>query len=251
MEGNPIENRVPEVDKRELTPTEKQELFSKWKTPLDVILPGINIAGLNRDEEFKRYEAPTDEITLHNSYHEGRGDGAGTEYIMGILDYFNPGYKKSAEVLGIRNFIEPFFKGRVVVDLGAGDAGGYYLARECHAKGYISVDKFRHPFVDYRIQESLFHGGSKAQNIPFAVVMEDMLEFLRRLPAESVSILTSAVTVGIRREYAHQVEDEIVRVLDPQGAYITHFSEFTPETLKMEKSKHYPDRWGGLVRFTK
>jgi hypothetical protein len=78
-----------------------------------------------------------------------------------------------------------------------------------------------------------------------------MLNFLKRMPDNSASILTCGVTVGIGNKYARDVEEQIKRVLDPNGAYITHMSNFEPKGLKQDRSSIVAPYHGGLLKFTK
>ena len=62
----------------------------------------------------------------------------------------------------------------------------------------------------------------KLNKIPVAVVEEDMLSFLKRLPPNSVSIWCSGIDINILPDpnYREAVSKEIVRVLHPRGAYV-------------------------------
>ena len=133
------------------------------------------------------------------------------------------------------------------MDIASGDGQdpfGYVLAQLLGAKAYIGVDKFFDPLFEYfSIQGIKERYHISPSDIPFAAVKEDALDFLKRIPDNSASILTCALTgqIGIGRKYATVVEKEIARVLDPNGAYISMFSDFDPkELLSLERA---PDGW--------
>ncbi|GEM_PF-1714280 len=115
------------------------------------------------------------------------------------------------------------FRGKVVVDLGAGSYPiGYCIADYCKARGYIGVEPIYTEELANRLQHAEIYAAHKLNIIPFTVIGEDMLGFLRRLPDNSVSILCSGIDTYIieRGDYRDAVAKEIIRVLDPDGVYI-------------------------------
>lgn len=121
------------------------------------------------------------------------------------------------------------FKDQVVVDLGAGNMNGYLAAMEGRASGYVGVDKFTDLTGFYKdpkfVRESADKRGSTKEKalIPVATVQEDMLIFLRRLPDNSVSIISSGLTFLIENEiYVDEVKKEMGRVLSPNGFLVVN-----------------------------
>jgi|GEM_PF-2052813 len=144
-------------------------------------------------------------------------------------------------------------KGQILVDLGPADTGGgYLLATSLGCKGYIGVEKFWHRqllenlesftqekideqldeldyFKDYEFSSKTFGASIKPEGrlIPVATVNDDMLLFLKRLPDNSVSILTSGIdsTIIPNESYMRELADEIQRVLNKDGTYMTCVSD--------------------------
>ncbi len=116
------------------------------------------------------------------------------------------------------------FKDQIVVDLGAGSDGyGLRLAERAGARAVIEIE----PFFSHLLLENI-QNPKDAQpypnttRIPIAIVPEDALKFLKRLPDNSVSILASGIESYIieNRMYRDRLGREIVRVLSPNGAVI-------------------------------
>ena len=228
----------------------RDSFVEKHSVPLENLVNGIDLSGLRLDPIFKVYESH--EYDNIDSWNKREGEAASTEYNDLLLrDIRNP---IGAEQL--RKFME-IMRGTILIDLGARDCDGYFLAKEFGARGYIGVDKFHCKNPNILNQEDGQLWGSRElknkSDIPYTVVQEDMLDFLKRLPDNSVSILTTGVEVGIEGKFARLVEKEIERVLDPKGAYITFFSKFEPKGLKRTKfqGETSANRHGGLWQFTK
>lgn len=98
------------------------------------------------------------------------------------------------------------------------------------AAAYVGVDKY----FAYGLRENI-KIEQAANPLPSAVVREDLLSFLRRLPDGSVSIICSALTkrhIVSDPEYIRQVDAEIARVLHPQGVYVNYMdAAFKPRGL--------------------
>lgn len=149
--------------------------------------------------------------------------GFGTGFAQDV--YSDRKDEKIREALG-------FLENQIVVDLGAGRKPyGYFVADIAKAKGYIAVEPNFTGELLYRL--SMIHipdgeGWCKPSKdhvlnrTPLAVVEEDMLSFLRRLPDSSVSLFSAGIDDDVipNKEYRKEVVKEIVRVLDPKGAYI-------------------------------
>ncbi len=112
------------------------------------------------------------------------------------------------------------FNNQLVIDLGAGDASmatAYEVAEIGGAKAYVAVELHADGRSAFRLR--LF---SEERNIPCALVAEDMLSFLRRLPDKSISSICSGIDSHIiDYSYADKVSEELRRVIHPDGAYLT------------------------------
>lgn len=122
------------------------------------------------------------------------------------------------------------FKNQVVVDLGAGNFYGYEAAVIGEAKGYVAVDKYNdlsRMYADPKeVKDRMDDNDSFAKGrdiIPAAVELDDMLSFLRRLPDNSVSIISSGqIDVIDNQKYREEVRKEVARVLSDEGFLIVN-----------------------------
>lgn len=166
------------------------------------------------------------------------------------------------------------WEGQTLVDLGCGrELDGYIIAKLAGATTYIAVDpfnmsKFYQRLTDpkeskgdmefneriQKIRESIQIQGYdnklvkkivanidshlNGKHLPVSLIAEDMVTALRRLPDNSTSILAAGLDKCIiwRDEYAELAEEEISRVLHPQGAYLAMCSRFVPKKLYLDSS---------------
>lgn len=211
------ENREPEDDK-------KVEIVL-----IEQLIPGIK-------------DSPTEEI----DYGTNRfGDSFMPEFLKALRALTSS--RERLEILTKR------FRDQVIVDLGPGDYGeGYFLAASLGAKGYVGVEKFRQNMLEKNLKsvtkesnnryaESLHYFEAREGNIkpesdliPASIVGEDMLSFLKRLPDNSVSILTSGIDSNIipNEKYRREVASEIQRVLNKNGVYMTCASDIPVKGLE-------------------
>ncbi len=117
----------------------------------------------------------------------------------------------------LKRKLKRYFKNQIIVDLGAGkNIRGLQIATALDAKGYIGVEsnwpKQLHDIIK-RKEETL--------KIPVAVVPEDMLSFLQRLPDKSVGVMAHGITWEIlhSQDYTDKVDNEIMRVLAKNSAF--------------------------------
>ena len=109
------------------------------------------------------------------------------------------------------------FNSQVVLDLGAGNDSKFYNSvSDFDINGYIGVELFH----EERLLDGL-RNSFNSKKIPFAVVREDMLNFLKRIPDNSVSVHISGIDEIIIPDisYHKKVIQEISRVLHPRGVY--------------------------------
>jgi hypothetical protein len=119
-------------------------------------------------------------------------------------------------------------KGQVLVDIGAGETGnGYMFASRFGAKGYVGVEP------NWANELSTSISKQEVQLIPAIVVKEGMLDFLKRLPDKSVSVMAVAIDhCIITSEMAVEVSSQIERVLDPMGGFINAMSNVLKPNLR-------------------
>jgi len=122
---------------------------------------------------------------------------------------------KSNATKKIREFFNRF-ESQIVLDLGANSSHLYNLISGFNVEGYVGVEVFH----DEKLINSLKDSFNK-KKIPFAVVREDMLNFLKRVPSNSVSVHVSGIDDEIipDQNYQKEVIKEIARVLHPRGIY--------------------------------
>ena len=127
-------------------------------------------------------------------------------------------------------------RGQVLVDLGAGMFGsGYEIACTLGAHAYVAVDKF---FADRAFEHLTQTADEHPHPVPFVVAQEDLLDFLKRLPDRSVSVLCSALQRPVINDptYIDAVNREISRVVHVKGAYVNYGdSVFRPDDLTSEQ----------------
>jgi len=150
--------------------------------------------------------------------------------------------------------------GQILVDLGAGNTNlGYSLSLLLGAAKYVGVEKFAKTVKELEKQLSQIniksgkisldnpavYDGRKSLKeqkivtvdklIPASVVQDKMLHFLRRLPDNSVSILTSGIHDQLidNPDYRAAIAVEIERVLHPKGAYISNCSDINTKNLSL------------------
>ena len=129
-------------------------------------------------------------------------------------------------------------EGGILVDLGAGDdTAGYELALRSRAAGYVGVERFNAHYLSLSLRRFLTDPNSRSYLsgerisrgcpiIPAAVVCADMRDFLRALPEESVSVLTSGMDHSILPDenYRNESRDYIQRVVGNRWTHLSHCS---------------------------
>lgn len=146
------------------------------------------------------------------------------------------------------------YKGKIIIDLGAGDSWhGYLLSTFLEAKAYIGVEKFRSDVLksqlsgitleditkycvrNYNDPRKIGYGWKPAESTSLpeaAVVADDILNFLRRLPDKSVSIFAFGIDQFVfpgKNDSAELIK-ELERVLDAEGGYLED-NGFSPKNL--------------------
>jgi len=118
--------------------------------------------------------------------------------------------------------LQEAFKDSVVVDLGAGNGTtrpnrSYEMACLLGARGYIGVETFNFQSLarSYLRTEQLRAGYAP---IPFNLVAEDAVSFMKRLPDNSVNLLNSGIgDILVKDSYKNNFRSEMGRVLKVGG----------------------------------
>ena len=237
---------------REELDRERKEFFSRYSKPLDTLIEGINMNGFSIKSSSDCgpwYESNSIESD-DESFRRGAGMCATTPYADEVLNQ-SPLKDATEEELDFWRGI----KNSVVLDIASGRKGpyGYVLASALGAKAYVGVDKFCTP-VFYRedVEDIRHRFRISEENIPYAMVQEDAVDFANRVPNEAVSVFIFALTgqIGIRDAYARKLEKQIFRILNPKGAYLSYFADFEPRGLDKQKHSRLTG-FGGLLKFTK
>jgi|SRR3989344_380202 len=128
------------------------------------------------------------------------------------------------------------FKKKIIVDIGAGRfTKGYDLACILEAKGYVAVEPFNFNYLleDFLLQSgnlgrksqwSSTKKGTKFDPIPYNIVAEDGLNFLRRIPDHSVVVFTFGLNdhaVINDGSYVSEMAKEMERVTENDCYIIT------------------------------
>lgn len=149
--------------------------------------------------------------------------------------------------------------GQVVIDLGAGDTPwGYYLACAGKAKAYLAIEHyhadkltdqlFRH------VESSLFFDkiiDQSVKKIPYSVIVEDMLTFLKRLPDDSVSLFAFGINYGVLNNpgYATEVGAEVVRVLSVGGVLVESHANAVVENMPPKRLQIVYEGLINIIRY--
>jgi hypothetical protein len=212
---------------------ELQHEQEKNENSLERILPGIDLHELTRDS-LGVYYAP--QLPETNDFDDNfLGLVAGR-----VIRPVSENEKRNQEKL--RSLVA----GRVLLDMGAGAfSNGYRVAEALGSKAYVGIE----PFVGRKLHETIRHDNevslvSKGQpHIPFAVVKEGILSFLKRLPDNSACVLTSGIDVFVLRGFEEtsgrdsdygELEKELARVIGIDGVQISYSSDVHPQEFKKE-----------------
>ena len=141
-----------------------------------------------------------------------------TAYGADVAEYIQPhGAEENPEKLEVFDYLVSKVKGNIVVDLGGTNMRRF--ASALGAKAYIGVDKFayeeehpRNAYVDLTPTE-------RKKDTDIISVKNDMLDFVSRLPDDSVCIIMNGIDGEIIRsdEYHTALAKEIMRVTKKDG----------------------------------
>lgn len=138
-----------------------------------------------------------------------------------------------------QEYAEKYFKNKIVVDIGCGvDISLFRVCCIVGAKGYIGVDyendydanlmsnlhskEYWEKHDNYFKKSRLDH----PRDVPVGLAYEKAQDFLKRLPDNSVSVYAGGLDTCIipGENETREIETEVIRVLDPKGAFISNCS---------------------------
>lgn len=217
---------------------------------LSELVPGINEEGMVSLDRFS--------------------PNAGEHYEDRVLKGLDLTHQFSAEILvGLtslevnepemfKKFQEKFSE-VTIVDLGAGGGNydnsstGYFIASMLKAKGYVGVEPFnwRDIFKSFLTSDDIMYadvGGidekwvNNVEPIPFNIVVDDAVSFLKRLPDESVFLLSAGLRDVVSDiSYGNELSQEMLRVLKKHGICLANNSwlpeGFTENNLTEESKE--------------
>ena len=216
-------------------------------TRVEDIIPGINTDSLISTELFEQSNNPA---IFQSQFEEQQlGSPWDTPFSTHSFRYLYDSRKFYAT--NYRSFlkIKEGFASIPAIDLGAGSNNvGYKIANLLNSKGYVGVEPYH--YVD--LVNSIIEGditddaqeskrwnkysktlkSSNCRQIPFNVVAEDALSFLKRTPDLSVGIFSFGTDNLIINDirYIDAVKEEIKRVLHPDSLMICDNTVFNPQS---------------------
>jgi hypothetical protein len=268
-EAGKMQDKIKNGDAADYNEAEKISEYDKFvkPTPVEEIIPNIKEELLIDRQQIEDRKSKdnhnglsfwritldqvVDFYTVDKQYMEDSEKGVAKGENEEYLNFRNPSSYliedqiKEGKALGL-------FDGEIIVDLGAGDeTAGYFLSQVLKGKAYVAVEPFRTEFLvnSFKMLDSekpiFFSKNSKKdiknqkitglyeRHIPYSIVKNDMLTFLKRLPDNSVSIIMGGVGTEIIDdfEYRDQVFNEINRVLSAKGGFLCENSD--PRISKM------------------
>ncbi len=142
------------------------------------------------------------------------------------------------------NILHRLIRERRLVELGAGMSHfGYALACACGAKNFVAVEPFYADIQEASVQSFISSDTSQLKRIPYKVVAQDMLDYLRDEPSDLLCVLACGIEDCILpgADYRKKVEAEIVRVMQQESFFISSHSDLFPSNLtSIQISFHRP-----------
>src|ERR1035437_288638 len=233
-------SEIPNRNQEELQQPQPQTLFDPTETkvvhevPVEQLIPDIKpTKDMVRQEGIDYRTNSFSDSFIHGFFSREMAQ------IINGKEYEDFPFKQDLDILREK------MAGQTVVDLGSDKSwSGYCLASLLGAKAYIGIDLFEKGQLEGTTEDELRRsiikrfpksgvigsGNSieskidnhiKPRAIPASIIQGDMLEFLQRLPDNSVSIFTFGISAEIiGRTYNEELGKEISRVLDPSGGHL-------------------------------
>ncbi len=232
----------------------------------DHLIPGIKMEGLKKDE----YGSYVGNIIPES------GNSYDTSFSNVPLKYFKDLSKDPERYTDSQKEYlkegKKLFSGVTVVDLGCGNsANSYELACILGAKGYIGIDSYNADVgcldfiandpsnTDHIHEDALVDGKWKRdwKPIPYSIIKEDIVSFLKRVPDESVGIfcfgLDNWIIGEVSDEYFEKCGSEISRVIKEGSGEFTEINTILRGNgLKDIRDKDfYKENFSIVIRFLK
>ena len=204
--------------------------MKETKLPIQSLIENIDLSKLKSLEDFPERNITELEIlkefkSYTTRYSEENAIGCGDPFPTEFTHFICSKLKENEKML---EFLREECKGKVFVDLGAGrNSQGYSLANLLEAKAYIGNEL--HFFQE--LNEVL---GDHESKIPYSIVPDHMLNFLESVPDGELELI---YTRGIdnlltHHSYREAVDKEIIRVLSPDGIYLSFQSNILEDKVK-------------------
>ncbi|MEI7424743.1 MAG: hypothetical protein WCK10_01340 [Candidatus Staskawiczbacteria bacterium] len=235
---------MPEISKHDLDPdSEIKEQPINLAVPVESIIPDIKEPSIEKSHV--EYNNATDDFWRI--------------YISEIASGYRSKEKNSKISEGLK-----LFENQTVVDLGAGSRpSGYLLSQLLGAKAYVGVEicgintaslennsEILNTYIDWVKKNDVYRLNKCAEiipdlyasKIPYSIVNQDMLSFLKRLPDNSVSITMGGVGPEIMKdnEYWKEVFKEVERVLSKNGGFLYYASGPASPDVKFDVAYEGP-----------
>lgn len=228
--------------------------------------PRTNYAQLIQKNEKESALMELAEYAYHQSDPEGtvyRSYGNATAgSLLGIQGYeLRPEFQKSKE--RTIEFLKQKLRGRIVVGLGAGKGKNMkLLMKECDVHAYISVDRWyghwspQVPSIDLlelppdplkevseRLTDLSDEERERNEEARTHIVKSDMLDFLSRVPDESVCVEISGIDEAMvnEKKYHCALSVEIARVLQKGGIAFGSGSLSLSHIERFLEDSQYPE----------
>ena len=219
IEKQPYKNRFPRA----------AEIFPLMKVAdLSEMIPGIDLEGLQSSSDHPLMFLSSRRLSQEEA--EWNAGDMPSQYFDGVMDLLSPSLTEEEVIERAKKAFDSF-DDQIIIDLGAGRTAWPYriLAMPRSPKAYIGVDASEQNadalWHDIGSEQVEFANGNRTASEsapPAAVVAEDILTFLRRLPDNSVSIFMGGVDRLLIHDqgYWDSMSKEIERVLSSEGGYI-------------------------------
>lgn len=207
------------VSKPKLAAKEEIEKKNEKPTPIEELLPGMtqeDMTALRKVPAGTSWDLGTDHFytTFSDTFFE-----------LQLPRTFIESDTFKGKVANLEEGLAPIRKrmgGRVVIDIGCGESpGGYLIAEASGARAYIGVDLYASERLRQALESKAAEDAS-GNKIPWNVVPQDGLTFLRALKEGSVSVIMSGISEGIIPDKrVLKILKEVVRVVGDDGGLLS------------------------------
>ncbi|MEI7497912.1 MAG: hypothetical protein WCK11_01355 [Candidatus Falkowbacteria bacterium] len=236
FEKLPEDKKNKEINKNNEEAIKLDERLALLVNPEEII-PGLNLVNINNARETIESEYRNNDIS--NPVRDvpvSVGTSLTEPYMYDLLSSLD--YELNNNKTDSYKKLLQLCQNKPLVDLGAGKQSiGYIVSSWLGAKGYVAIEP--HNFQE--LAENLLNNQELDEQIashknikvgtkpiPYSIIREDALTFLKRLPDKSVGVLSFGTDGYIIKDgqYTKDVINEIKRVLDSESAILTNNSVF-------------------------